>query len=360
MADQFIIEEAEGPDPITVTLEKHEMPFGRPRRGAAFDLGGPVNHDEIWLDGRTTPIIHAKQAQFHPIILKGHFRDRFKENDGDAWAFVQKLESIRGRMRPLKLSWWNLTWKAFMADGKFPVEGTSDFTYEMHFKILEGPGAQQKEKDPDALLQMTSAPSDLAAQVQQMLSADRLKIIGFFVLHTAANAINSAFDNVDAAMTNLQDAAAAFENAPASANAEAQALISKATEASNRCSDLSTALDNLNAPSLSAGADGIAPSGPAAPGGVLADTSATSQNAYWAWLTATWIDILTAQDALRTMRFTARQRINKATQIYIVADGDTLESIAEAKLGSASQAQLLGYKPGDLKRGRQIRIPRKV
>jgi nucleoid-associated protein YgaU len=358
MADQFIIEEQTGSDPIKVVLEKHELPFGRPRRGAAFELGGPVNHEAIFLDGRIPPIIHAKQPGFHPVVIKGHFRDRFDANPGQAWGFVQQLERMRQRMRPLKLTWWQLTWMAFMDDGKFPVEGSSDFTYEMKFRILVGPGTQQNSDASDRkLLGMTASPADLTAQVRAMLAEDRVRMIGFVLMHTAATALDAAFANVDAALSNVEDAAAAFENAPARADAEAKGLIGKAEEAKQRCDDIQTIADSFSATATANALSDVANSSAAALGTVLTTSTADAQNAYWAWLTQTILDMDTTRDALRTMQFTARQRINAASRIYVVADGDTLERIAEVTLGSATRAHELGYRPTDIKSGKKLRIP---
>lgn len=357
MADEFRIEELTGTDPQSVVLTGKELPFGRPRRGGAFDLGGPVNHDTIYLDGRIEPIVHAKQAQFHPVHLKGHFRDRFTGDIGRAWAFVQSLERIRNNMRLLRLSWWQLTWTAFMADGKFPVEGTSDFEYEIRFTILSGPTTQPTGTDDDRLLNMTTSPADLAADARAMLAADRANMEAVFWTHVAASSIDRAYAGVDTALSAVEDSAAAFEGAPARADAQAKQLIAKAEEAKNRCDDVQALMDGFSAPAASSSASD--PRGPTVEEqlGVLTSSSAESQATYWAWLRQAAVNLLMAKDSMRKMQYTARQRINAAKKLYTVAEGDTLETIALKNRLPASKATEMGYRQADLTVGRTIRIP---
>ena len=356
MPDQFVIEELTGTDPIKVTLEEHELPFGRPRRGGAFDVGGPVNHDKIYLDGRIPPIIHAKQPQFHPVHIHSHFRDRFKAEPDRAWGFVQQLEQMRQNMRLLSLTWWKLTWTAFMADGRFPVEGTGDFTYEIRFEILSGPSTKPYVDD-DRLLRLTSSPADLAAETRAMFAADRAAMLAVFLSRISFNVVDDAFANVDTALGLVEDAAASFESAPARADAEGKRLIGRAEEAKSRCDDLQAQLDNLNVTnSASATASGTA----AALASVLTSPAADAEAAYWAWLYAAAADVLAGKDNLRKMQYTARQRINATKKLYVVADGDTLERIALANGLPASKANDLGYTAADLKVGRTLRIPIEV
>lgn len=356
MADTFTIEEAAGADRIKVVLQDHDMPFGRPRRSDAFELGGPVNREKIYLDGRPEPIIHARQAQEAPIVIRGHLRDRFTGQPGDAYATVKQLERIRHRMRLLKLTWWEMTWTAFMAEAKLPVQGTSDFTYEIHFDILSGPSTEPAD-NPDRMFGPQAAPADLSAQIRDMLIADRLKMAALFLSRTMLDPLSAAYDALDRALSTVEDAAAAFETAKAVANAESQRLIGKCEETKKRCDDLQTAMDDVTSTDSSSSADGAATGTASALQSSLTSSTAGAEAAYWAWLCQAIINLQTTRDTMRTLQLTARRRINSTTRLYVVADGDTLEKIAIQQLGSASRANDLGLRPADLKTGRVIRIP---
>jgi hypothetical protein len=137
----------------------------------------------------------------------------------------------------------------------------------------------------------------------------------------------------------VEQAAAQFEQAPKRADAEARHLVAQAEEAKQRADDLGGQLE---------GADRTT---------VLTSQSAESLATFWIAVYSTLSDLETTKDALRSLQFTARQRLNASTKLYVICEGDTLESIAASQLGSAARAGDLGLRPSDLIPGRLIRIP---
>src|SRR5438105_15650395 len=100
----FVIEDVYNKD-FRLELTKFDLPHGRARKEAAFELGGPVEHDKVWLDGRSGPVINVHQARNRPLTIKGHFRDHLWGADGHARRMVQELEAFRFRCRELLLTW---------------------------------------------------------------------------------------------------------------------------------------------------------------------------------------------------------------------------------------------------------------
>lgn len=338
MADPliFVIEEASGTSPIRVELQDHDLPFGRPRRGGAFDMGGPVNIEDILLDGRSTPIIHTKQADQHPTVIKGHLRDHFTGIKGHAQAVRSDIEKIRSRMRPLKLSISNLTWTAFLRESKFPYEGDNDLTYELTFRVLKGVGVQTKSASDDP---MALAPADLMATARALLVADQAAFLALSLSRVARTQLALAFDNAARAANAARNAAQDFENAGKQASREANNMIARCQDVKSKCDALISVVQALS------------------PATGLTQQAAGSVSTFTLRQIATVADAADVKATMRTLQLTARQRIRKTSKLYQIAADDTIESIATSQLGSASRSAELGLRTNDLIPGKYIRIP---
>lgn len=341
MADSFVIEEATGSDRIRVVLENHDLPQGRPRRGAAFNLGGKVERTVIRLDGRTTPIIHARYPDFHPTKVQGHLRDHLAAQVGHAKSQMRALERLRQRMRAVTCTWSDLRWTAFLEETNFGVEGDGDITYELNFDVIQAPGT-----DAGAVgARVESAPADLAAQARALIAEDMAKMAALAITSAVENTYAQALASVDASLANLADACADFESADTRLTAPALAVLGKAAEAQ---AQIGAALQTGAMLLASGGGDVLT---------LLTTDVAAQVAAWWAWAYGLELDLSSVADGVRTIAFTARQRINATTRLYVVKQGDTLESIARGMLGSAARATEIGYRPSDIQPGRTIRIP---
>jgi hypothetical protein len=336
MADSlvFVIEEAAGSNPIRVELKDHDLPFGRPRKGGAFDFGGPVNVEDILLDGRSTPIIHTKQADQHPTIVKGHLRDRFGGVIGHARDQMEQLERIRRRMRVVRLSIARYSWTAFLREAKFPFEGESDFPYELTFRVLKGVSASQRRTLPKL-----TAPADMMARARTLLISSQAAFLVLALTRVSRAEAALAFDKAVAAVAEAEIAAHSYEQVSGRGEKESAALVARCQDAKTKCDALITTVQSVTPSTL-----------------IRADAGSSS-----ACLSAQATTVNAANDVkadLRTIQQAARERVRKATRLYRVSMGDTAESIALDKLGSGGRAAELGLRPGDLdKPGKYIRIP---
>lgn len=330
----FAIAQKTGSDKIRVELQDHDLPFGRARKGAAFDLGGEVITNEAFLDGRVSPIIHTRYEDFEPTVVKGHIRDHFTGDSGHAYEVRQQLEALKSRKGLVDLSIGKLHWVAFFKKAKFGYEGESDITYELTFRVVEGP--QTSPKDP-APFGPALAPVDMMTNARAALAADRAAFLAISLSRVAAAQLRLAFDNLDSSLDDATSAASDFEAAATSSSANA--LTARCQDAKDKCDALMAAAQAY------AAADAV----PRVTAGAMA--------AYQQQQSTTCVDALTTRAQLQNLQISARQTVTKGTRLYRVVAGDTVESIATDKLGSKARAAEIGYKPQDLVAGRFIRIP---
>jgi len=338
----FIIEEATGNNRIKVTLDNHDAPMGMPREQPAFSLGGENETHTIRLDGRQTPIVHTRFTVWEPVEIHGHIRDTLDGGNGSSFFgraqnIVKDLQQIFDNQRKCTLSCGPFTWSAFPKKCRIPVEGVSDFTYELKFEVLSRPGFSPPKRDQDQLLE--SFPYDLAAQARATLAADRVALLAQQILVSTQVALATMFDQVDTALGDTMAAAQAFENAGDKGIAEANTLSARAAQASAQCDIMLSSLSSSD------------------PATSLTTTAQDASASFEAAVYASIADVYATKQDMRRLQYTARQRIRSTTQVYKVAPGDTLESIATTQLGSPARAHDLGYRPQDLVPGKLIRIP---
>lgn len=329
----FVIEQRTGSDRKRIELADHDLPFGRPRKGAAFDLGGDVETNDVKLDGRTSPIIHTRYEDFHPTVVKGHLRDHFSGIQGAAHSTRRELERLKSRKGLVTLSIGKLTWVAFFKGAKFGYEGENDLTYELTFRVVEGPQSKaQTFTDPVVL-----APVDLVANARAALAIDRAAFLAISLSRIAATQIFLAFDNLDSGLDQAESAARDLENDASTATASAM---------SARCQDAKAKCDALLAAAQAyAAADAVPRPTAAAMGAYQQQQANACQGA------------LETRAALQRLQISSRQIVVRGKRLYRVVAGDTLESIAMDKLGSKARAGEIGYRQPDLKPDRFILIP---
>jgi hypothetical protein len=332
----FVIEEATGQNRIKVVLDQHETPFGAARKMEAFRLGGKNERHLIRLDGRQTPIVHTRFTAWKPNVIKGHIRDAFYGEDGRAQRIVDSLQAVLDNQRMVTLTCGPYTWTAFPEDFDIPVEGLRDFRYELKFDILSRPGYTPPPKDDDGVLPF---PFDTTAEVREILAEDRANLLAQEIQFAVFLAWSQSLDAIDQALDDTLQAAQAFEAAPAKADAEARSMQTKALQTQQLCSDF---------------ADDLAAADPAS------SMTDTSEDAIVSFQLAQFNLLLSLEECrtrMRSVSYTANQRIRQTTRLYVVVAGDTLESIAERQLGTAARVGDLGLRPQDLKAGKTIRIP---
>lgn len=335
---EFVIEQIVGAgiEPKSVTLSDHDAPFGAPRKGGMFNLGGRNEKHVVRLDGRQTPIIHTRHTVWSPAVIKGHLRDHFTGQDGHGQAIVDTLQDILDDQLPVKLTCGPWTWTAFPDEFTLPVEGLNDFTYELKFEVLSRPG-QKQQLTADII---NPFPTDLTSEIQQLLAEQAASLL---VLQLAADtqiALATMTGALDASLSQALLATSAFENAGLPGTSEALAMAAAAAQVTTACDDLSAELEPLD------------------PGTALTSSAEDAIAAWQAQQFAMLMQIEECRSRMWQVAFTANKRVRSVSKVYVVQDGDTPDSIALAQLGSAARAADLHVRQQDLVVGRRIRIPK--
>jgi hypothetical protein len=346
--DPVTIEEIDVADPRTVTLDGPDLPFARPRDLAGFDAGGPVEHQEIYLPGRSEPIYQVMQARYRPMQLQGAFRDhlairdgRPNAGDGYARAQVQALEEIRHRANPVRVSWGSYSVRGLLVEARFGFESNSQITYSLEFKVAA------VEDSSEVSPAVTTAPIDdggssIAASMRTLLAARAAELAPTLALMRARDqviAVENALDLVDSGLQALTDASTSFLAARPADILTAAARVAGA----GRIAQIQTDTLRLAMVPLDAAA--------------RQNTSSAARLRYWLARLGMEDVCLQIIDQCRSASAAARARVRSAERVYVVADGDTLESIARAQLGDASRAGELGVRASDLRPGLLVRIP---
>jgi hypothetical protein len=335
MADVFVIEEATGSDRRRVELREYDLPHGRPRKGAAFELGGPVENNKIWLDGRSDPIIHTHQPRNRPLVIKGHFRDHLWAIEGHARAMMSRLEEMKFRARELTITWENIQLRVFLEETKFGVESINDITYELNFTVIIGASSEQRQRKNEDI----EAPVDLVALARARVAQMRAEADAAFLADMILLNLTTAFDAADEAMAAAEQAAQQFEDA-------GDRVASIPLELVARCDQVKARMDDLRQIVLTTVDD------------VAIDVINVASLAGWWMLRDDLMVVCTeVDDAMRALQLTARRSLTKAARTYTVKVGDTLESIARDLLGNPARASDIGLQPHDLQPGRTIHLP---
>jgi response regulator of citrate/malate metabolism len=157
--------------------------------------------------------------------------------------------------------------------------------------------------------------------------------------------IADAIDAVDSALAATVIEAQRFEQVTANQVTQPRNLIARCQETQARLGDL-TAVVTTHSPEPLTEAD------------ALEVVTAASLYRWWAFRDDAVYACTEIADVMRQVQATARRRLQKADRLYMVKTGDTLESIALARLGSIARASEFGLLPQQLLPGRFIRIPK--
>lgn len=345
MADEpapFIITDATNKS-LELRLVDFDLPHGRARREAAFELGGEVNADEVWLDGRSDPVIHVHQPRNRPLVIKGHFRDHLVGVEGHALDMAKAAEDFKFRCREVLLTWDRLRWRAFLRETKYGLEDISNITFELTFTVIEGPLGAQAFKP----VEHRESPGDdtnlaLARARELRAKMDRESMQDLIVAN-----IHAVLDAVDTALSSTVIEAQRFEEVAVSRPTQPRNLIARCQETQARLADMVSvvSVNQLTGDPLDAELE------------VLERVTASSLYRWWAFRDDVVYAATEIGDVMRQVQATARRRMQKADRLYLVKTGDTLESIAMARLGSPGRAGDLGIQSQALLPGRFIRIP---
>jgi hypothetical protein len=345
MATRITIRENIQADALEVTLEGADLPLAAPREQPAFESGGPVERELIYLPGLEKPIVQVQQPRERPMVITGAFRVHQHLQDGGtdvdhARAMRDALEEIRYRCNPLTVSWGSQARDCFLAEARFGEESETEISYELTFDVLAGPNRPERTPPQDPV---TQPPSTIAEQLRAELAERRAEweaLRGTEVSKQVIDAVVVGLDTIDSGAGDAQTGAVALEQSSGPAKSAAVSTV-MAHAAAARASTM-TLRDVLATTTLAA----AVPSG---------DPAAVT--ALWGAQFRTGATLLSALDQLRAVSLAARRRVQAGTRLYQVRPGDTLEAIARQTLGNAARVGDLGVRADQLVPGRLLRIP---
>jgi hypothetical protein len=339
----IVIEEMVGG--MSCTLTEQELPYGRRHELAAFESGVEVDiaEDGIFNPGSDQVTYAVMQPRYLPLVIKGTFHDVFFPNDhGHARSQRDLLTQIAQRSNPLKVTWGDDERQGILKLAKFGEQSQYDIAYELTFFVAVPPNGGAPARQ-DGSVPQTDDPSDLLSQMEALAAQHQAELDAVALSTAIASDIANLFDSFNAALEVAGTAAIAFGSAQLASPHEAISVAAGLISA--------TASAAAQASALAAYVQGI--------GEASAVSPPTADN-ICAWNASAFDlvdDLLGMLSTLRTIAQTAQLAVRKATRLYRVQDGDTLESIAQQQLGSRGRSLDLGVSQADLVPGNYIRIP---
>jgi hypothetical protein len=342
MPERVTIREAVESGALEVVLEGADLPHASIRERPAFESGGSVEHEAVYLPGAALPVIQVQQARERDMVIAGAFRVHLHVQDGGtdadhARTMRDRLEEIRYRAKPLRVTWGTQERLCFLHETKFSEESEFQIAYELTFRVLRGVARPQRTPREGVA---RGAPSTVAEQLGQDVAERQAQWAALQAAAVSQAAVSTVLAGLAAVATGVESARSAAQTlekasgGPAKVSALA-AVLGAAGAAQTALAGLRDALAGL-------------PSGASDLGGELAYAAAK-------WGT---LDTLSAvADQLRAAAQAARERARVGTRLYQVRPGDTLESIARQVLGNAGRAHELGLRADQLTAGRLVRIP---
>lgn len=351
MSGSLIIEEIDVADPIRVELAGDDAPHGRRYEAAAWEEGGSLElgeDDGTRLPGRPRPIYAVLVDKFRARIYKGALRDGLTGDPGHARQVVKALERIRRRANPVKVTWEDDTFEGLLVDANFPVEtpgaadAMSDIRYELKFSVSEV--YDLSDADPETAPHQDAGPN-LIAGAAASVSTVRANMMALPLRSPVAATLTTAFNLLDGAVATVADASAALESGTSGTAQQSRAAAQRVVAAAHACAAQGAALAAL--------VNGITV------GSALAEPDLANLAALEANRAAVLRSLLALRDKMRSVQLAARAKLQGASRLYLVRDGDTLDSIALEQLGARGRAEDLGLTPAQLaaRRGRYINLP---
>jgi len=339
----IVIEELIGG--LSCTLTEHELPYGRRHELAAFEAGVEVDiaEDGIYNPGSDQVTLAIMQPRYLPMQIRGAFHDVFFPRDpGHARKQRDLLTRIAQRANPVKVTWGDDERQGLLRIARFGEQSEFDIAYDLTFFVAKPPTGTAPARD-DGLLSPTDDPSDLVDQLRATAAQHQAALAAVALRAEIASAYANSFATIGAALDVLATATLAFSSAlisgPHQGLSAARGVVAAAKAAADSVESLRSYTDELTAD------DAVNP------------VTGDNLGAWWAWSYDAQDDFLGILDQLRTIAHVALLALRKATRLYRVQDGDTLESIAQMQLGSRGRSLDLGISQADLVPGNYVRIP---
>lgn len=353
----FVFKEDIASNPITVTLEDTDLPFGRARELSAFQSGGKVDIAQggIYNPGSDRVVLQMMAVRENKLTIRGAFRDRIRagaqrqtNNDPEpnhARRMRDLIERVKRRGNPLKISWNGDERTGVLEETTFDEEGPHDISYALTFFIAEPPTGTSQ------VIGSATNPTPSLEDLRSQMAADhaqRQSELAALATNAAIVAgVSNALGFVANAIETLGTFTTTLERAVLSTPAQLAAAVNGVNAAAQ---NVQTQVEAIR----DAGYDQI-PADQA-----MVNQSVDDYMRWWVWQSRLQLTLDQHLDAMRQIRLQATQQLRQATRLYRVQPGDTLESIALQQLGSKARASDLGIRQDQLVPGAYVRIPQAV
>lgn len=313
-----------GPPGKTLKLEGPNAPFGRPRHGAVAEEELELRDSETYYPGNPVPDRHVFGDRQTPIVLSGRWMDSRIGFDGGAQLKVAEVKSrIKERVR-VHFEWGPLVaGTGLLHKLKIGWESSKECVWTLTIKV------DQDDTTPiNGTVPIVPSASAMADQI-----ARRFSTINSTLPDIPADIDYQPgfLDSLAQIVSNLNSYSAAISLYADSVDNFESALASDVAHLRGGIAQYATAAEQLQITLESAGQDAA-----------LQFAPATSQ--------VTWYDQRAAMEealleilAILASMDLAAEIAQKGTpdRIYVVAGGDTWESIALAQLGDVGKADAL-------------------
>ncbi len=346
---EFLIEEidtADGSEPIVLRLRGRDRPLGGRGSGGAFDITPKVRQSEHFKPGSDEPTRHVMGTRYEPLQIHGNLQDRFFEK-GHARAVSRTMEALATRKRRLRISWATWTFLGLLDSAKLSPETVADINYEL---VLHIDGPAEAEGSVPFAAAVPPSPADLvpvAADLGTQLAAaaDRLaNPLVERILGLARVALTTALLAAQESTVDLVSVISTLDNRLLLSQADASLALIAATAVQSAGQQLRLVLEAIALPEDDGPHDW--------------QTVLAVQRTRTELLEATaQLDVLAqhTQEALWT------QAVGTAGEVYFATDGDTLETVAQTRLGDGGRAgeiaRLNGLATFRLVSGQRLALP---
>lgn len=319
-----------GPPNKVLKLEGPNLPYGRPRHGAVFEQEREIDTGTTRYAGNRVPARHIFTDEQKPIVLTGRFMDSrnptlpVSGRPGTALGCWDELDLFVADAVPVRAEWDStLAITGICSKCKRGVESETEFVWTLTI---------EPDKDDTKPIQAPVAPpTNVSDQTQAILDKFYEVDTRLVNLPPDIEYQPSFLDQIRNAISSINSVSASFKSFANSVDNYESALSSDVAHFRAGIAQYGSAIDQLQLTLSSAVNDPaiVAARGP-------------SQTSWFQARAQVDADLLEILAVLAVMDLTAEiQQQGQPDTTYVTDQGDTWESIAAAKMGSAGKADAL-------------------
>lgn len=313
-----------GPPNKVLKLEGPNLPYGRPRHGAVFEQEREIDMGATRYAGNRVPTRHIFTDEQKPIVLTGRFMDSRIGVAGGALAKWDELDAFVADSVLVRAEWDStLAITGICSKCKRGVESEAEFVWTLTI--------EPDTDDTKPIQAPVAPPTNVSDQTAAVLARFQNVNAQLVDLPPDIEYQPSFLDQIRNAISSINSISASFKSFANSVDNYESALSSDVAHFRAGIAQYGSAIDQLQLTLSSAVNDPaiVAARGP-------------SQTSWFQARAQVDADLLEILAVLAVMDLTAEiQQQGQPDTTYVTDQGDTWESIAAAKMGSAGKADAL-------------------